>query len=395
MVWTEGAGVTPAAPRAAVRIPVRTPARVDLLRHARSLAKDSRGKAGARPALPRNCKARFYFAQPGYLANRRSRKYLRGRGRLQESSDVSESGRRSSTRPRPVAPGPFNPQASGPATVESLEDAQNKSQYAAADARSRSGRARSHATSFAVSIAAHACAFAALIYFAPALSKPNSDRVLAYLVEIGDGSSGGSGSVHAGAATTRSIPIRSEAGPLLIPSRPTPHKTVHRSLATSPHEHEAESSDSKLASLAPSRSTKSAPGADSGSHSSAETETNGSSTNTGDGSGSGRGSSTGSGDGSSIAHADYGSNPPPIYPAIARRRDQQGTVTIRALIGADGSVERAEIAESSGFDSLDDSALDTVRRRWRFVPARRDNVPVESWVLVPIRFALTEARASR
>ena len=70
-------------------------------------------------------------------------------------------------------------------------------------------------------------------------------------------------------------------------------------------------------------------------------------------------------------------------------------MTIRALIAADGSVERAEIAESCGFESLDDSALDTVRRRWRFVPARRDNVPVESWVLVPIRFTLTEAHASR
>jgi periplasmic protein TonB len=275
--------------------------------------------------------------------------------------------------------------------VESLEDAQNKSQ--------RSTRARSHATSFAISIAAHACAFAALIYFAPAFSKPHTDWVLAYLVEIGDGSSGGSDSIRAGAATARSIPIRSEAGPLLIPSRPTPHKTLHRSIAVrrSTHEHEADSPDSKVASLAPAASAKSAPGADSGSHSSAETETNGSSTNAGDGSGSGQGPSIGSGDGdgSSIAHADYGINPPPIYPAIARRRDQQGTVTIRALIGADGIVERAEIAESSGFDSLDDSALDTVRRRWRFVPARRDDAPVESWVLVPIRFSLTEAHASR
>jgi protein TonB len=181
---------------------------------------------------------------------------------------------------------------------------------------------------------------------------------------------------------------------LLIPARPTPHKTLHRSITASRSRHEPESSpDSKLASLAPAASPKSEPGADSGPHSS--TETSGSSTKAGDGSGSGQGQSAGIGNGSSIAHADYGSNPPPIYPAIARRRDQQGTVTIRALVGADGRVERAEIAESSGFDSLDDSALDTVRRRWRFVPARRDNAPVESWVLVPIRFALTEAHASR
>ena len=67
---------------------------------------------------------------------------------------------------------------------------------------------------------------------------------------------------------------------------------------------------------------------------------------------------------------------------------------LRVLVGADGAVERIEIAHSSGFDSLDDSAIETVRSRWRFIPARRDGVSIESWVEVPIRFALTEARAN-
>ncbi len=278
-----------------------------------------------------------------------------------------------------------------------MEDGQDKSQLTN-DARSGSTRAGSHATSFAVSIAAHAAAFAALIYFAPALAKPHSGFVLAYLVEVGDGSIGRSTSAGGGAIPA--IPIRSEPGPLLIPERPHSHRPVRRSVAASrsDHEHEAKRPDAKLASLAPAAAPKSAPGADprgleSGSRSS-NTE---SSANAGDGSGGGQGLSDagGEGNGSSLAHADYGNNPPPVYPSTARRRDQQGTVTIRVLVGADGSVERAEIAESSGFDALDDSALETVRRRWRFVPARRDNAPVESWVLVPIRFSLTEASASR
>ena len=100
-------------------------------------------------------------------------------------------------------------------------------------------------------------------------------------------------------------------------------------------------------------------------------------------------------DPNSSAHADYARNPAPIYPAAARRREQQGTVTVKVLVGADGSVERAEIADSSGFDALDDAALDTVRSRWRFVPARHGGIAVESWVLVPIRFALVEADAVR
>ena len=85
----------------------------------------------------------------------------------------------------------------------------------------------------------------------------------------------------------------------------------------------------------------------------------------------------------------------PSIRALARRREQQGTVTVRVLVGADGAVESAEVAESSGFDSLDDAALETVRSRWRFVPARHDGLAVESWVLVPIRFALLEANAVR
>jgi protein TonB len=96
-----------------------------------------------------------------------------------------------------------------------------------------------------------------------------------------------------------------------------------------------------------------------------------------------------------VAHADYARNPLPAYPAVARRREQQGTVTVRVLVGVDGFVERAEIADSSGFDTLDNAALETVRSRWRFVPARHDGLAIESWVLVPIRFALVEANADR
>ena len=68
---------------------------------------------------------------------------------------------------------------------------------------------------------------------------------------------------------------------------------------------------------------------------------------------------------------------------------------VRVLVGADGSVERAEIAESSAFDALDAAALQTVRSRWRFIPARRGGLALESWVLVPIRFALVEVSADR
>jgi protein TonB len=91
------------------------------------------------------------------------------------------------------------------------------------------------------------------------------------------------------------------------------------------------------------------------------------------------------------ARPDYGVNPKPPYPLIARRMGTQGVVLLRVHVRADGSVAQAEIKHSSGSALLDDSALRTVQASWRFMPARLDGVPVESWVEVPIRFVLGDA----
>jgi protein TonB len=85
--------------------------------------------------------------------------------------------------------------------------------------------------------------------------------------------------------------------------------------------------------------------------------------------------------------AAYLRNPAPRYPVAARRAGEQGTVTLKVLVGSDGLPQRLEVAESSGSSRLDTAALDAVRR-WRFVPARRGATPIESWVLVPVVFRL-------
>ncbi len=105
------------------------------------------------------------------------------------------------------------------------------------------------------------------------------------------------------------------------------------------------------------------------------------------GTGAGGQGSQGSGNGSS-AQPNYGVNPKPPYPALARRMGVQGTVVLRVHVHADGSVIAAEVKQSSGSELLDDSALRTVRESWQFVPARVNDEPVESWVEVPIRFVL-------
>lgn len=77
----------------------------------------------------------------------------------------------------------------------------------------------------------------------------------------------------------------------------------------------------------------------------------------------------------------------PVYPALARKRRQEGVVLLRVQLDAAGYVESAVIAQSSGFTLLDDAARAAVRN-WEFEAARLNNRPVSSEVEVPVRFEL-------
>jgi protein TonB len=76
---------------------------------------------------------------------------------------------------------------------------------------------------------------------------------------------------------------------------------------------------------------------------------------------------------------------------LARRLGAQGIVLLRVQVRADGTVAAVELARSSGFSMLDDSAARTVRESWRFVPARIGDAPTASWGEVPIRFVLEDS----
>jgi TonB family protein len=71
----------------------------------------------------------------------------------------------------------------------------------------------------------------------------------------------------------------------------------------------------------------------------------------------------------------------PTYPEAARRRDQQGAVTMKFLIGVDGSVLDAKIAQSSGFPLLDEAALAGIAK-CPFEAAMVDGKPEQTWVQV-------------
>jgi protein TonB len=85
--------------------------------------------------------------------------------------------------------------------------------------------------------------------------------------------------------------------------------------------------------------------------------------------------------------AAYLNNPRPAYPMLSRRLREEGQVMLRVLVSPEGQPARVELRTSSGSDRLDRAAQEAVAR-WRFVPARRGDVAVEAWVLVPIVFKL-------
>lgn len=87
--------------------------------------------------------------------------------------------------------------------------------------------------------------------------------------------------------------------------------------------------------------------------------------------------------------ADYLKNPAPPYPPLSRRMGEEGKVILRVSVNAQGTADNVEIKTSSGSQRLDDSAQKTVRN-WKFIPAKRGDTAVQSWVLVPIIFKLEQ-----
>jgi len=83
----------------------------------------------------------------------------------------------------------------------------------------------------------------------------------------------------------------------------------------------------------------------------------------------------------------YQSNPPPKYPAVARRRGFQGNVVLEVLVGPIGNVLDLRVLSSSGHLILD-RAAETAVKNWTFEPGMRGQEKVEMWVRIPIRFEL-------
>ena len=87
------------------------------------------------------------------------------------------------------------------------------------------------------------------------------------------------------------------------------------------------------------------------------------------------------------ATAGYLHNPAPEYPALALRRNWEGTVLLRVRVLPNGRPGDIQIQQSAGRSQLDEAAVAAVRR-WSFVPAKKGDQAIEGWVTVPIDFKI-------
>lgn len=121
----------------------------------------------------------------------------------------------------------------------------------------------------------------------------------------------------------------------------------------------------------------------------------GSGSGSGGGHGSGHGTGTGSGSGPGSGITSSPAVPPriiksyqPPYPSAERNAGVEGTVSIRFLIGTDGSVEDVTVTSSSGNANLDNAAV-AACRKWRFTAAKNSSgLPVRCYASIPIIFKI-------
>ena len=77
----------------------------------------------------------------------------------------------------------------------------------------------------------------------------------------------------------------------------------------------------------------------------------------------------------------------PDYPSASRRLEEEGTVTLKFLIGADGRVVQAEIEKTSGFNRLDEAARNALSK-CQFRPGTVDGKPEQSWASIKYTWRL-------
>jgi TonB family protein len=77
----------------------------------------------------------------------------------------------------------------------------------------------------------------------------------------------------------------------------------------------------------------------------------------------------------------------PVYPKMSLRLGEAGQVVLKIRINQDRLVEEVQIASSSGFQRLDQAAIEAVKK-WRVPESYLVNFDKDSWYSIPINFKI-------
>jgi len=78
------------------------------------------------------------------------------------------------------------------------------------------------------------------------------------------------------------------------------------------------------------------------------------------------------------------------YPKLLRERGIEGQVLLKVRVDEQGQPAEIRVADGSGWRLLDEAAR-LLTQGCRFVPARRGEQTLASWIEYPVRFALNDA----
>jgi periplasmic protein TonB len=88
-----------------------------------------------------------------------------------------------------------------------------------------------------------------------------------------------------------------------------------------------------------------------------------------------------------IVHPNYMSALQPPYPPGRQRAEEEGSATVRVTIGISGRVSAVEVVRATHPDFADATRTQALRK-WRFKPATKDGVAVESVREMTVRFIM-------
>lgn len=78
------------------------------------------------------------------------------------------------------------------------------------------------------------------------------------------------------------------------------------------------------------------------------------------------------------------------YPEMSRHNNEEGIVTLHFTVNVDGTVGDVSVTKSSGYRDLDQAAIDTVTRNWRYYPAMKDGKPIAVRISANVNWELRD-----